>query len=62
MKQPKPMNRQMSLSFGTAPPVRWVPTDLPQQQRGEIENALADLLITAAINRSQIHRGGNNDE
>lgn len=62
MKQPKPMNRQMSLTFGSAPPVRWAPTDFPEQQQGEIENILADLLITAAINRSQIQRGGNNDE
>jgi hypothetical protein len=62
MKQPKPMNRQISLSFEPGLPICGMPRDLPLQQQEEIESALVDLLLSVAINSRGIHCGGDNDQ
>ena len=61
MKQPKPMNRQMNLSFECGLPTCGIPTDLPLQQQEEIESALADLLMSVALDSQRIQNGGNDD-
>jgi hypothetical protein len=60
MKQPKPMNRQLSLSLGLEPPACEIASELALQQQQDIESALADLLLTVAANVG-IHRGGDDD-
>jgi hypothetical protein len=61
MKRLKQMNRQLSLSFGTEPPTPQIPAELDQQQREEIANALADLLLNLAIT-NRVTRGEDNDK
>jgi hypothetical protein len=61
MKQPKPMNRQISLSFEPELPICGMPTDLPLQQQEEIESALVDLLLSVAVNSRGTYCGGDND-
>jgi hypothetical protein len=61
MKRLKPMNRQLCLSLGTERPTPQIPAELDQQQREEIANALADLLLNLAIT-NRVARGGNNDK
>jgi hypothetical protein len=61
MKQPKPMNRQISLPFEPGLSIWEMPTDMPLQQQEEIESALVDLLLSVAINSREIHCGGDND-
>jgi hypothetical protein len=61
MKRMKPMNRQLNLSLGTEPPTLQIPAELDHQQREEIANALADLLLSLAIT-STVVRGEDNDK
>ncbi len=62
MKRPKPMNKQMSLSLGAEPSICRTSVDLPQQQQEEIQSMLAALLLTAAINSTEVRLGGDNNE
>lgn len=62
MKRPKPMNKQMSLSLGPEPSICGTSVDLPLKQQEEIQSVLADLLLTAAINSTEVRRGGDNNE
>ena len=62
MKRLKPMNKQMSLSLGPEPSICGTSVDLPPQQQEEIQSVLADLLLTAAINSTEVRRGGDINE
>jgi hypothetical protein len=52
MKRPKAISRQTTLwqlsSSGAEPTIQERPAELPQQQSKEIENTLADLLLSVA--------------
>jgi hypothetical protein len=61
MKRLKQMNRQLSLSLGIEPPTPQIPAELDQQQREDIANALADLLLNLAIT-NKVTRGEDNDK
>jgi hypothetical protein len=55
------MNRQLSFALGPEPPGCKIAAALVLEQREEVENALADLLLNLAINRGT-DRGGSDDE
>jgi hypothetical protein len=61
MKRRKPMYRQLSLALGTEPPIPQIPAELDQQQREEIANALADLLLNLAVTK-RAAQGGDDDK
>jgi hypothetical protein len=54
------MNRQLSLSLGSAPAACESAADLSLQERQELESALADLLLSGASSGSC--QGGSNDK
>jgi hypothetical protein len=61
MKRPKPINRQLSLFLGPEPRACETVAELGLQQQGEVESALADLLLNLAIKIGS-HRRGTDDQ